>query len=132
MKNFEGICPHQNVRVCMACYDRLQKELFDAKAETVQKDNENMVLRGDLEEAHVDCIRLQQEVNCLRMEPCQLPKCVEMQKEFEECKVMAARLAEALEDIKEQTRPDGIWADQAVHSYIEGCEAYEAWKGGEK
>lgn len=24
----------------------------------------------------VDCMRLQQEINCLRMEPCQLPHCV--------------------------------------------------------
>ena len=33
-------------------------------------------LKAELSEAHVDCIRLQQEINCMRMEPCQLPKCV--------------------------------------------------------
>lgn len=36
-------------------------------------------LMAELSEAHADCIRLQQEINCLRMEPCQLPKCVELQ-----------------------------------------------------
>jgi hypothetical protein len=30
-----------------------------------------------------DCQRLQQEINCLRMEPCQLPKCVELQRELD-------------------------------------------------
>jgi hypothetical protein len=30
-----------------------------------------------------DCIRLQQEINCLRMEPCLLPKCVEARAEVE-------------------------------------------------
>lgn len=38
-------------------------------------------LRTELAEAHDDCIRLQQEINCLRMEPCQLPACAKARKE---------------------------------------------------
>ena len=33
-------------------------------------------------EARMDCIRLQQEINCLRMEPCQLPECVKTRAEL--------------------------------------------------
>lgn len=35
-------------------------------------------------------------------------------------KALAERAREALEDLKNQTQHDGIWADQAVHSYIDG------------
>lgn len=40
----------------------------------------------------VDCINLQQEINCLRMEPCQLPRCVAL-------KARAERMEKALRDI---------------------------------
>ena len=38
--------------------------------------------KAEVDEAHVDCIRLQQEINCLRMKPCQLPDCVEVRERF--------------------------------------------------
>jgi seryl-tRNA synthetase len=51
-------------------------------------------LAADLREAHADCIRLQQEINCLRMEPYQLPKCVALATEMSRLK------SEALNDAK--------------------------------
>jgi hypothetical protein len=52
---------------------------------------EQAIMIKDLEE---DCIRLQQEINCLRMEPCQLPHCVKERDEYK-------RLLKATEEILE-------------------------------
>lgn len=44
-------------------------------------------LKVEVKEAHMDCIRLQQEINCLRMEPCQLPACEKNQRDIEKMKL---------------------------------------------
>lgn len=51
------------------------------KAGVLEADRDR--LRAEVEEAHADCIRLQQEINMLRMEPCQLPTCVKTRAEVE-------------------------------------------------
>lgn len=60
--------------------------------EAVTKERD--ALKADLQEAYDDCIRLQQEINLLRMEPCQLPRCVAL-------KARAERMKEALEEAVE-------------------------------
>jgi hypothetical protein len=37
-------------------------------------------------EINIDRIRLQQEINCLRMSPCQLPGCIEIRDQMIEAK----------------------------------------------
>lgn len=76
-----------------ATRDRLQAEVtrlsgktnFCPLCEGYAKERDK--LKRELEEAHVDCIRLQQEINCLRMEPCQLPKCDAQAKDIERLRI---------------------------------------------
>lgn len=49
-----------------------------------------------VEQLQADCVRLQQEINCLRMEPCQLTKCEKLESEN-------TRLRSALEKIAKVT-----------------------------
>jgi hypothetical protein len=69
MKNFEGICPHQNVRVCMACYDRLQKELEECKKHELADMKEIQKVIEQMDEAQAMAERLAESmkgiiVNC--------------------------------------------------------------------
>ena len=55
-------------------------------------------LESERDTLKADCIRLQQEINCLRMEPCQLPKCVQEQ-------ARGSRLQKALKDCAKEPPP---------------------------
>lgn len=35
------------------------------------------LIRAEMDKTNEACTRLQQEINCLRMEPCQLPHCIQ-------------------------------------------------------
>ena len=50
-------------------WSALREEVFDLEIRIKE-------LEAELKEAHIVCAERQQEINCLRMEPCQLPKCV--------------------------------------------------------
>lgn len=58
-----------------AKYTELRKASVGALRIISQLEAERDKLKAELAKAHNDCIQLQQEINCLRMEPCQLPHC---------------------------------------------------------
>ena len=76
-----------DVKACLYTLEQAFKRNLD------EVSAERDALNVELQEAHVDCIRLQQEINCLRMDPCQLPHCV---KERDRYKSLCAKLAGAL------------------------------------
>lgn len=47
---------------------------FEKQCKSLEAERDR--LKAEVEEAHGDCVRLQQEINMLRMEPCQLPHCI--------------------------------------------------------
>lgn len=62
-------------------------------------------LQAQLEKERVDCIRLQQEINCLRMEPCQLQHCLEQRADWNK------REAELRVELDSLTKESSRWYD---------------------
>lgn len=71
MNEYAEICLERDV-LLIKMIER-NKQLIDANEE--------------IDQLEIDCIRLQQEINCLRMEPCQLPACEKNQRDIEKMKL---------------------------------------------